>query len=196
MTYKTKIRKPIEATEKLVPLTPSATSCGVGWNAVQAVHSLESRRTISGGLSSKIHTGGRWQHSAHKVLSGNALQKKKKVGADDANSSPVSFVTLTREIEDNIKELETQQKFVPYAPTATSYSLGWKGLQAVHFRKDSANEEFTVPPVSYHCVVLITRPPENWYVRYEGVERQTPPSVGSIAVVPAGSSLAGALAGE
>jgi AraC family transcriptional regulator len=97
-------------------------------------------------------------------------------------------VTSTRGIENNIKELEALQKSIPYPPCTTSYGLGWKGLEAVRYIKDSANEEFTMPPVSYHSVALISRPPENWYVRYEGVEGQTPPPVGSIAVVPAGSS--------
>jgi AraC family transcriptional regulator len=97
-------------------------------------------------------------------------------------------VTLTLGIENNTKELEVLQKSIPYPPSATSYGLGWKGLEAVRYRKDSANVEFTIPPVSYHCVALIGRSPAHWYVRYDGVERQTPPPVGSIAVVPAGSS--------
>ena len=94
----------------------------------------------------------------------------------------VSFVTLTRGIENNIKELEALQKSIPHPACTTSYGLGWKGLEAVRYRRDSANAEFTLPAVSYHSVVLISRPPENWYVRYEGVERQTPPPVGSIAL--------------
>jgi AraC family transcriptional regulator len=98
------------------------------------------------------------------------------------------LVTLKRRIENKIKELAAQQKFIPYLPCTTSYGLGWKGLEAARYRTDSAKVEFTIPPVPYHCVVLISRPPESWYVRYEGVERQTPPPVGSIAVVPAGSS--------
>lgn len=97
-------------------------------------------------------------------------------------------MTLTLGIENNIKELEALQKSIPYAPYTTSHSLGWKGLEAVRYRHDSPNVEFTIPPVSYHSLVLISRPPENWYVRYEGVERKTPPAVGSISVVPAGSS--------
>jgi AraC family transcriptional regulator len=96
-------------------------------------------------------------------------------------------VTLTRGIESDIKELEALQKSIPYAPCTASHSLGWKGLEAVRYRHDSANVEFTIPPVFYHSVVLISRPPGNWYVRYEGVEWKTPPAVGSIAVVPAGS---------
>jgi hypothetical protein len=97
-------------------------------------------------------------------------------------------VTSTRGIENNIKELEVLQKSIPYPPCTTSYGLGWQGLEAVRYIKGSANEEFTMPPVSHHSVALISRPPENCYVPYDGVERQTAPPVGSIAVVPAGSS--------
>lgn len=91
-------------------------------------------------------------------------------------------------MENSLQELEALQKFVPYPPCWTSYRLGWKGLEAVHYRRDCASVEFRIPPVSYHCVILFGRPPENWYVRYDEVERQTPPPVGSIAVVPAGCS--------
>src|SRR5207244_11774397 len=43
------------------------------------------------------------------------------------------------------------------------------------------------PPLTHHALVLITRPPEELELRYEGVERHVPPAAGSIAVVPAGS---------
>ncbi|HXM05357.1 MAG TPA: AraC family transcriptional regulator, partial [Chthoniobacterales bacterium] len=116
------------------------------------------------------------------------MQKTRQTGADDADGFGQTFVIQTREIENNNKELEALQKSIPYPPCTTSYGLGWKGVEAVRYRRDSAKVEFTIPPVSYHSLILISRPPENWYVRYEGVERQTPPAVGSIAVVPAGSS--------
>jgi AraC family transcriptional regulator len=99
-----------------------------------------------------------------------------------------SLVTVVRQTENSPKELEALQKFVPFAPCTTSYRMGWKGLEAVRYRTDSASVEFTVPPVSYHCLVLISRPPEKLDVRYEGVKRDMPPAAGSIAVVPAGSS--------
>ena len=91
-------------------------------------------------------------------------------------------------MENSPKELEALQKFVPFAPCTTSYRMGWKGLEAVRYRTDSANVEITLPPVSYHCLVLLTRPPEKLEVRYEGVKRDMLPAAGSIAVVPAGSS--------
>jgi AraC family transcriptional regulator len=98
------------------------------------------------------------------------------------------LVTVIRQMENGPKELEALQKFVPFAPCTTSYRMGWKGLQAVRYRTDSASVEFTLPPVSYHCLVWISRPPEKLNVRYEGVKRDMPPAAGSIAVVPAGSS--------
>ena len=98
------------------------------------------------------------------------------------------LVTVIRQMEKSVKELEALQKFVPFAPCTTSYRMGWKGLEAVRHRTDSASFEITLPPVSYHCLVLLSRPPEKLDVRYEGVKRDMPPAAGSIAVVPAGSS--------
>jgi hypothetical protein len=40
--------------------------------------------------------------------------------------------------ENSLKELEALQKIFPFAPFATSYGMGWKGLQAV-FRKRNAD---------------------------------------------------------
>jgi len=91
--------------------------------------------------------------------------------------------------ENGLKELETMQKAVPFAPSATSYAMGWKGLQAVRYR-DSSGSEFSGEGTSRtHAVVLHVRPPEKMDLRYEGVKRNVPPPAGSMAVVPAGSSL-------
>jgi AraC family transcriptional regulator len=71
---------------------------------------------------------------------------------------------------------------------ATSYGMGWKGLQAV--REENPGGEFSrVGISSTHVLGLCVRPPEKMDVRYEGVKRHMPPPVGSIAVVPAGSSV-------
>jgi AraC family transcriptional regulator len=45
------ILKRIETTQRFVPFTPSATSYGLEWNAMQAVRYLESKGTASGELS-------------------------------------------------------------------------------------------------------------------------------------------------
>jgi hypothetical protein len=50
-----------------------------------------------------------------------------------------SLVTVVRQIENSPKELEALQEFVPFAPC---YSMGWKGLEAVRYRTDSASGTF------------------------------------------------------
>jgi AraC family transcriptional regulator len=71
---------------------------------------------------------------------------------------------------------------------ATSYGMGWKGLQAV--REENPGGEFNrAGTASTHVLVLTVRPPETMDLRYEGVKRDMPAPAGSITVVPAGSSL-------
>src|SRR5258707_8770373 len=118
---------------------------------------------------------------------------------------------VMRQEEISLKELEALQKIVPCAAfaeiktlhpfalnayysalreriLATSYGMGWKGLQAV--RMESPGGEFSaVITASTHVLVLSVRPPEKMDLRYEGVKRDLPPPAGSIAVVPAGSSV-------
>jgi AraC family transcriptional regulator len=91
--------------------------------------------------------------------------------------------------ENSLKELEALQKIVPFARLATSYGMGWKGLQAARCR-DSSGSEFSGEGTSRtHAVVLTIRPPEKMDLRYEGVRRDMPPPAGSIMLVPAGSSV-------
>ena len=92
--------------------------------------------------------------------------------------------------ENNLKELEAAQKIIPFAPSATSYGMGWEALQAIHWRKIPGSGECSFFPMSQHLLVLMIRPPEKFYdLRCEGVKRDTPPPLGSITVVPAGSSV-------
>jgi AraC family transcriptional regulator len=71
---------------------------------------------------------------------------------------------------------------------ATSYGMGWKGLQAV--REENPDGEFNrAGTASTHVLVLTVQPPETMDLRYEGVKRDMPAPAGSITVVPAGSSL-------
>jgi AraC family transcriptional regulator len=74
----------------------------------------------------------------------------------------------------------------PYKPSAASDRLGWAGLQAVRYR-EATECEIDVPPLSHHSLVLITRPPEELNLRYEGIKREIRPNAGSINLVPAGS---------
>ena len=87
------------------------------------------------------------------------------------------------------KRIESTEKLVPLTPSATSYGMGWKTLQAVHYREGPASGEFSLPPVSRHKLFLIIRPSERLELRSEGVRLDRPPAAGSIHVIPAGSSV-------
>jgi AraC family transcriptional regulator len=93
------------------------------------------------------------------------------------------------EEENGLKELEVVRKIVPFAPFATSYGMGWKGLQALRFRNSPPSEFNAAGTSGTHVVILHVRPPEKMDLRYEGVKRDRPPPAGSITVVPAGSSV-------
>jgi AraC family transcriptional regulator len=73
-------------------------------------------------------------------------------------------------------------------PDATSFKLGWTGLQAFRYHNLSTSE-VCVPPLSHHVLALVTKPPGKMHLRYSGVKREKPPPVGSIAVIPAGSAI-------
>jgi hypothetical protein len=71
---------------------------------------------------------------------------------------------------------------------ATSYGMGWKGLQAVRMEYPGGEFSSVITP-STHVLGLSVRPPEKMDLQYEGVKLDIPPRAGSIAVVPAGSSV-------
>jgi AraC family transcriptional regulator len=96
---------------------------------------------------------------------------------------------MIRQEENSLKELEIRRKVYPLPPSATSYGMGWNGLQAVRYRDSSSNEFSTARTAGTHVLVLYFRPPEKLDLSYEGVKRDMPPPAGSIAVVPAGSSM-------
>ena len=60
------------------------------------------------------------------------------------------------------------------------------GLEAARYRAAPASE-LNPPPLTHHWLVLVTRPPEELDLLYEGVKRHVPPPAGSISLVPAGS---------
>jgi AraC family transcriptional regulator len=78
------------------------------------------------------------------------------------------------------------RKLVPFEPAAASDRLGWVGLEAVRCRAEPTFER-NVPAITHHRLVLVTRPPEDLDLRYEGVKRYRPTPAGSISLVPAGS---------
>jgi AraC family transcriptional regulator len=90
--------------------------------------------------------------------------------------------------ENSLKELQALQKSIPFAPFATSDRRAWKGLQAVRYRKNFATGEFSASPAT-HMLVLTIRPAEKMDLRYGEVKRDRPLPPGSIAVVPAGTSV-------
>jgi AraC family transcriptional regulator len=90
--------------------------------------------------------------------------------------------------ENTLKELEALQKCVPYGPCETSYRMGWKGMQAVRYRRIPASGELSLPPVSLHAIHLVNRPPEKYNLRFAELKLDRPLPTGSILVVPAGSS--------
>jgi AraC family transcriptional regulator len=77
-------------------------------------------------------------------------------------------------------------KLVPFEPCAASDALGWVGLEAACYR-EAPGSEINLPPLTHHALVLITRPPAELDLRYEGVKRHEPPPAGAILLVPAGS---------
>jgi AraC family transcriptional regulator len=76
-------------------------------------------------------------------------------------------------------------KIIPSKPVAASDRLGWVGLEAARYRAARASE-LSPPALTHHRLVLFIRPPEELYLRYEGVKRQVPPPAGSISLLPAG----------
>jgi AraC family transcriptional regulator len=79
-------------------------------------------------------------------------------------------------------------KRVPFEAAAASDRLGWVGLEAARYRAAPASE-LHLPAITHHALVLVTRPPEELDLRYEGVKRHVPPPAGSVSLVPAGSSV-------
>jgi AraC family transcriptional regulator len=95
---------------------------------------------------------------------------------------------VMRQEENSLKELEALQQTAPFALCATSYGMGWKGLQAARMETSVSGFNGSGTPKT-HVLGLILRPPEKMNLQCEGVKRDRPPSAGSIVVVPAGSSV-------
>jgi AraC family transcriptional regulator len=84
-----------------------------------------------------------------------------------------------------LNPIELRQS-VPFQARAVSDRLGWLNMEAARYCA-APSSEIRVSPLTHHMIVLITRPPEELELRYEGANRQTLPPAGSIIVVPAGS---------
>jgi AraC family transcriptional regulator len=77
-------------------------------------------------------------------------------------------------------------KVIPFQAVATSDRLGWVGLEAARYRASPA-WEYTAPALTHHRLVLVTRPPQELELWFEGVKRHVPPPAGAIILVPAGT---------
>jgi AraC family transcriptional regulator len=86
---------------------------------------------------------------------------------------------------DPIGPLDWRQ-ILPFEAAAASDQLGWVGLEAARCRAEPAFE-LSVPAITHHRLVLVSRPPVDLDLRYEGVKRHRPTPAGSITLVPAGS---------
>ena len=97
---------------------------------------------------------------------------------------------MQREVPDLSGPLDPSdwRTLVPLESAAASDGLGWVGLEAIRFRA-LPTSEINVTALTHHTLVLITRPPDELDMLYEGVKRHVPPPSGSIFVVPAGSPI-------
>jgi AraC family transcriptional regulator len=77
-------------------------------------------------------------------------------------------------------------KVIPFQAVATSDRLGWVGLEAARYRA-SPDWEYDAPALTHHRLVLVTRPPQELELRFDGVKRHVPPPAGAIILVPAGT---------
>jgi AraC family transcriptional regulator len=78
------------------------------------------------------------------------------------------------------------RKVIPFQAVAASDRLGWVGLQAARYRA-SPTWEYHAPALTHHRLVLVTRPPQELDLRFEGLKRHVPPPAGAIILVPAGT---------
>jgi AraC family transcriptional regulator len=75
--------------------------------------------------------------------------------------------------------------FSPGGPDTSGRILRSFGLQVSHHRALEIGE-IRIGAKSQHVIVLFTKPPNEMNIRCPGVNRKSPPPLGSIALVPAG----------
>jgi AraC family transcriptional regulator len=71
-------------------------------------------------------------------------------------------------------------------PEMTKWNLGVSEVQATH-QRNIGSDEIRIGALSQHLIILFTKPPLEMNLRCEGVKRNAPPPVGSIALVPVGA---------
>ena len=67
---------------------------------------------------------------------------------------------------DRIGPLDWRQ-ILPFEAAAASDRLGWEGLEAARCCAEPPFE-FSVPAITHHRLVLVSRPPVDLELRYEG----------------------------
>jgi hypothetical protein len=78
------------------------------------------------------------------------------------------------------------RKGIPFQPVVASDRLGWVGLEAARYCA-SPTWEYNAPALTHHRLILVTRPPQELEMRFDGVKRHVPPPAGAIILVPAGT---------
>jgi AraC family transcriptional regulator len=99
------------------------------------------------------------------------------------------------ELEQKLITPEERLNYIPFPPVAGSSSLGWTDVRAEHFRM-TLNHELEFPPMAQHLLILYRRPPEHMSLRTEGLIKISPPEPGSVAIIPAGSTVEGVWRGS
>ncbi len=87
---------------------------------------------------------------------------------------------------DDLIEPQDWLQVIPFQAVAASDQLGWVGLEAARYRASPA-WEYNAPALTHHRLVLVTRPPQELELRFDGVKRHVPPPAGAIILVPAGT---------
>src|ERR1700730_2664184 len=71
-------------------------------------------------------------------------------------------------------------------PEMTNLNLGASEVQATH-QRNIGSDQIRIGGLPRHLIILFTKPPREMNIRCEGVKRNAPPPVGSMALVPAGA---------
>jgi len=80
----------------------------------------------------------------------------------------------------------SQHDLSPGGPDTSDRNLGSFGLQVSRHRAVET-DEIRIGAKSQHIIVLFAKPPTEMHVRCQAVNRNSPPPLGSIALVPAGA---------
>src|SRR5260370_15912313 len=71
-------------------------------------------------------------------------------------------------------------------PEMQNRNVGASEVQAPH-QRNIGSDEIRIGGLPQHLIILFTKPPLEMNIRCEGVKRNAPPPVGSIALVPVGA---------